>query len=189
MGFVRAIRWLAFSSLVAAEAQSVATTQSASASPSFAYVADDGCIQNDVLVFANQTTTDTAKTPGPILEVTYSRHRYDYCQDSDLGTDAGTSSHPMFSGDLNRALLSVTILGHTASGSPVTVAFALVWEGKGGITSRTDRPQNARAGAAKTIRIENLSRGAAVSGTMDERDISDAIVGASLHTTRKTSSR
>jgi hypothetical protein len=65
----------------------------------------------------------------------------------------------------------------------------LVWERKGSTARQAGRPQNTRAGSAKLIRSENLSRNAVVRGTMDERDISDAMVGASLHTTRKTISR
>jgi hypothetical protein len=190
MGLTRAFAWLALSSLIAANAQPAATTtQALAASASFAYVSDNGCVQNEVIVFVNRTTVVSAKGPSATAEVTYSRHRYDYCEDSDLGTDVGTSLRPMFSGDLNRASLNATITGHTAVGSEVSVSFVLAWEGKGSFTRQTGRPQNTRAGVAKSIRIENLSRGAVVRGTMDERDISDAMVGASLHTTRKTISR
>jgi hypothetical protein len=190
MGLTRACGWLALSSLIAAEAQAPATTtQASTASASFAYVSDNGCIQNEVIVFANRTMVVSAKAPSTTAEVTYSRYRYDYCEDSDLGTDLGTASRPVFSGDLNRASLNATINGHTPSGSVVTVSFVLVWEGKGGITRRADRPQDSRAGSIKSIRSENLSRNAVVSGTLDDRDISDAIIGASLHTTRKTISR
>jgi hypothetical protein len=190
MGHMRACGWLTLSSLIAAEAQTpTTTTQAFAASASFAYVSDDGCVQNDVIVFANRTTVDSAQAPSTTAEVTYSRYRYDYCQDSDLGTDHGTSLRPIFSGDLNRASLNATINGHTAFGSMVTVSFELVWEGKGGITRHASRPQNTRASSAKLIGSENLSRNAVGHGTMDERDISDAMVGASLHTTRKTISR
>jgi hypothetical protein len=56
------------------------------------------------------------------------------------------------------------------------------------VTRKTGGPQNAPAGA-NAMRTENLNRGAVVTGSMDERDISDSVVGASLHTTRKTSSQ
>ncbi|MGO9262191.1 MAG: hypothetical protein ACLQU1_38705 [Bryobacteraceae bacterium] len=158
------------------------------ASASFAYVSDDGCVENEVIVFANQTTA-VADQAGTAAKVMYSRSRYDYCEDSDLGTDVGTSLRPAFSGDLNRAALNATINGTTASGSPVTVSFALVWEGKGGITHQAGRPPNTRSGSTKAIGIENLSRNAVVSGTMDGQNISDATVSASLHTTRKTASK
>jgi hypothetical protein len=191
MGFTRACGWLALSSfLIAAEAQTVATTtQSFAATANFAYVSDDGCVQNEVIVFANRTIVVPAKAPGTTAEVTYTRYRYDYCEDTDLGTDLGTSSRPIFSGDLNRGSLNATINGHTASGSVVTVSLVLVWEGKGGITRRAGGAQNTRAGSARSTPSENLSRNAVVSGSMDDRDISDAIVGASLHMTRKTISR
>ena len=187
MGIMRACGWLALSSLIAAEAQTPATTtQGSTASATFAYVSDDGCVQNEVIVFADRTTVVSAKGPSTTAEVTYTRYRYVYCEDSDLGTDLGTSPRPMFSGDLNRASLNATINGHTASGSVIAVSFVLVWEGKGGITRRVGRPQTTRAGSAKLVPSENLSRNAVVSGTMDDRDISDATIGASLHTTRKT---
>jgi hypothetical protein len=190
MGLTRVCGLLAFSSLMAAEAQTPpTTTQASTASANFAYVSDDGCVQNEVMVFVNRTMVVSAKAPSTTAEVTYSRYRYDYCEDSDLGTDLGTNSRPVFSGDLNRASLNATINGHTDSGSVVTISLVLVWEGKGSITRRASRPQNTRAGSATLIRSENLSRNAVVSGTLDDRDISDAIIGASLHTTRKTISR
>jgi len=187
----RACGWLALSCCMAVHAQPLVTTttQTSSASANFAYVSDDGCVQNEVIVFANQTTVLSGKAPRTTAEVTYTRYRYDYCEDIDLGTDLGTSSLPMFSGDLSRASLNGTIHGHTASGSAVTVSFVLLWNGRGSVTSRAGRPQDARAGGARLIGSENLSRSAVVSGSMDERDIADAVVGASLHTTRKTISR
>ena len=186
----RACGWLAFSSLIAAQAQTAATTsQTAAASANFTYVSDDGCVLNEVIVFANRTTVVKANTPRTTAEVTYTRYRYDYCEDVDLGTDLGASSQAAFSGDLNRASLNAAINGHTASGSPVTVSFVLLWEGKGGITRKVGRPANAPAGSAKSIPTETLNRNAVVTGSMDERDISDAAVGASLHTTRKSISQ
>jgi hypothetical protein len=191
MGLTRARGWLALSTFaIAASAQPAATTtQSFAASANFAYLSEDGCVQNEVIVFANRTTVLSAKAPASTAEATYTRYRYDYCEDADLGTDLGTNSRPVFSGDLNRGSLNVTIAGHTASGSAVTVSFVLVWEGKGGITSRPGRAPVTRAGGAQSIPSENLSRSAVVSGTMDEREISGAMVGASLHTTKKTISR
>ena len=186
MGLTRACGWLALSSLIAAEAQPAATTtQASAASATFAYVSDDGCVQNEVVVFANTRTGVSGKAPSTTAEVTSTRHRYDYCEDSDLGTDLGTGTRPTFSGDLNRASLNAAIDGHTTSGSAVTVSLVLVWEGKGVITHLAGRPRDARAGSAK-IRTENLGRNAVVSGTIDGEDISDSTVGASLHTTRKT---
>jgi hypothetical protein len=182
--------WLALSSLAAAQAQMAATTtRASSASATFSYVSDEGCVQNEVMVFATRTTAVSAKAPGTAAVVTYSRHRYDYCQDTDLGTDLGTSSRLDFSGDLNRASLNATISGHTAVGSAVTVSFVLLWEGRGGITRHAGLPQKTRVGGAKSIRSENLSRNAVVRGAMDELDISDAMVGASLHMTQNTISR
>jgi hypothetical protein len=190
MNLTRACAWLALSSLIGAGAQTATTTtQASAANASFVYVSDDGCVENEVVVLANRTTVVSAKGPSTTAEVTYSRYRYDYCEDSDLGTDLGTSSAPIFSGDLNRASLNATINGHTALGSAVTVSLVLVWQGKGSVTRRAGHPQNTRADSAKVIRTENLSRNAVVSGTMDEWDISDGAVGASLHTTRKTISR
>jgi hypothetical protein len=65
----------------------------------------------------------------------------------------------------------------------------LLWEGKGSITRKEGRPRNSPGSGARLTRTENLNRGAVVTGSMDERDISDAAVGASLHTTRKTMSQ
>jgi hypothetical protein len=177
--------------LIAAQAQTAATTsQTAAASANFTYVSDDGCILNEVIVFANRTTVVKANTPPrTTAEVMYTRYRYNYCEDADLGTDLGTSSQPVFSGDLNRASLNATINGHTASGSAVTVSFVLMWEGKGGVTRKAGRPPSAPASSARSIHTETLNRNAVVTGSMDERDISDAAVGASLHTTRKTISQ
>ena len=186
----RACGWLALSSLIAAQTQTVATTmQTSAASANFTYVSDDGCILNEVIVFANRTTVVSAHAPRTTGEVTYTRYRYDYCEDVDLGTDLGSSAQPAFSGDLNRASLNATIQGHTASGSPVTVSLVLLWEGKGSITRKEGRPRNAPDSGTRLARTENLNRGAVVTGSMDEREISDAAVGASLHTTRKTMSQ
>ena len=185
MGLKRVFIWLALSSSIVVQAQTAATTTQASiASASFAYVSDDGCVQNEVVVFANKSTVGSGKAPVTSAEVTYSRYRYDFCEDSDLGTDMGTSVRPAFSADLNRASLNATISGHTPSGSVVTVSLVLEWDGKGSVTRQVRRPQNARASGS-----EHLSRNASVSGTMDGEDISDEMVGASLHTTRKTASR
>jgi hypothetical protein len=186
----RACGWLALSGWIAANAQTAApATHTSAATANFAYVSDDGCVQNEIIVFASRTTVVSDKTPHTTAEVTYSRYRYDYCEDTDLGTDLGASSQPVFSGDLNRASLNATVNGHTASGSAVTVSFVLVWEGKGVIARRMGRPQNTRDGGANLVRNENLSRTAVVSGSMDGLDISGATVGATLHTTRKTISR
>jgi hypothetical protein len=190
MGLIRARGWLVLSSLIVAEAQTAATTtEVSSASATFTYTSDDGCVQNEVIVFANRTTVASAKAPITTTQVTYSRYRYDYCEDSDLGTDQGSSPRPGFSGDLNGASLNAAINGYTTSGSVGTISFALVWQGKGRITRQTGRPQNTRAGKSKLIRNEDLSRNALVRGTIEDRDISDATVGASLRTTRKTISR
>lgn len=181
---------LALFPLIAAEAETIgATTHTSAASANFIYVSDDGCILSEVIVFANRTTVVSAGAPRTTAEVTYTRYRYDYCEDADLGTDLGSSSQPVFSGDLNRALLNATIHGHTASGSPATVSFALTWDGKGGITSKTGRPQNSPGAGARLTRTENMSRNAAVSGSVDEQDISDSAAGASLHVTRKAISQ
>jgi hypothetical protein len=90
---------------------------------------------------------------------------------------------------LNGASLNATIEGRTAQGSVVSVTLALVWEGKGNITRQASPPQKTRAGGARPIRGENLSRNAVVTGTVDRRDISDAMVDASLRRIRETISR
>ena len=181
---------LALSPLIAAETETIGTTtQTSAASANFIYVSDDGCILNEVIVFANRTTVVSAGAPRTTGEVTYTRYRYDYCEDTDLGTDLGSSSQPAFSGDLNRALLNATIHGHTPSGSPATISLALMWEGKGSVTSKTARPQNSPSGSPGLARTQNMSRNATVSGSVDEQDVSDAAVGASLHTTRKAISQ
>ena len=190
MGLTRACGWLALSSLIAAEAQTTTTTTLAFvAGASFAYASEDGCVQNEVVVFANRTTVVSAKAPRTAAAVMYSRHGYDYCEDSDLGTETGAGVRPIISGDLNRASLNATIGVPSASGPVVTVSLVLVWEGKGGITRQARRPPNTRSGSAKSIRSLNLSRNATVSGTIDGQDISGAMVAASLHTSRKTISR
>jgi len=190
MVLTRACGWLALSSLIAAAPQTSTTTQSSVANASFAYVSDDGCVQNEVTVFANTTTVVSAALPKRSVSVIYSRYRYDNCEDSDLGTEVGTAARPAFSGDLNKASLNATIGGSTASGSAVTVSFVLVWEGKGGITRLAGRPQNPpRARSTRVIRSENLSRNAVVSGTIDGLNVSGGMVSASLHTTQNTISR
>jgi hypothetical protein len=178
--------WLAFCSLIAAQAQpATTTTRALAASATFAYPSDDGCVENDVIVFANQTTVASAKTPGATAEVMYYRHRYDYCADADLGTDQGTSRRPVFSGDLNRAALTAAISGTSASGSAVSASFELVWEGKGAITPT---PKTA-SGSTKMVRDESLTRNAVLSGTIDGQSVSSALVSANLHSTRRTISR
>jgi len=196
MRLLCAFGWLAISASIATAGQaprpaqaSTKTVQSSSVSATFAYVSDGGCVQNQVVVFANLRTASSSKAPQTTADVTYSRHRYDDCDDADLGTDIGTSSRPAFSGDLNKALLNATVEGHTPSGSAVAVSFALVWEGKGAITRHPGRLPAARADGAKPIASESLSRSAAVSGSMDGEDISDAVVSGSLHTSRKTTHR
>jgi hypothetical protein len=189
MRLTRACCWLAIFPLIAAEAQTATTTQVSAASANFSYVSDDGCVQNDVMVFATRRTEVSAKAPSTTGVVTYSRYRYDYCQDSDLGTDLGSSSRPELSGDLNRTSLNATINGHTASGATVTISFVLTWEGKGTVTRQVSSPKNARAANARLTRSENMTRNAVVRGTVDERDVSEAMVGASLRATQNTMSR
>jgi len=172
--------------LIAGETQTATTTLASAASASFAYMSDDECVQNEVLVFANMRTVASAKATTTTAEVAYSRHRYDYCKDSDLGTDMGSTSRPVFSVDLNTASVDASIDGHTDSGSVTTFSIALVWQGRGGIKRQVDRPQNAVVGSPTLIRQENLSRNAVVSGTVDRQDAADALVGASLHTSRRT---
>jgi len=180
---------LTFFTLASAEAQKTTTTQASAANASFAYVSDDGCVQNDVVVFANKTTVVSANPPTTKTAVTYSRYRYDYCDDADLGTDMGASAQPVFSGNLDGALLNATVNGTTAAGSAAPVSIVLVWEGRGARTSLAARPHT-RAGSPKVIHSENLSRNAVVvSGTIDGQDISQSLVSASLRTTLKTTSR
>src|SRR6266568_9621534 len=66
-----------FDSIAAAQ---TTTTQASTGSANFSYVSDDG------------------KGPASTAEVTYTRYRYDYVEDIDLGTDLGTSPQPLFSG-------------------------------------------------------------------------------------------
>jgi hypothetical protein len=181
--------WLAFFAGAAAAQTVTTTTQASAASANFAYVSDDGCVQNEVMVFVTRTNATTAKGPATTAEVTYTRYRYDYCEDIDLGTDLGSNPRPVFSGDLNRASLNATINGHTTSGALVTVSLALVWDGRGSVIRKEGRPQAARTGGAKLIRSASSSRNAVVTGTMDERDISFATVGARLQTTQNTIAR
>jgi len=118
--------------LDAAQAQPVPTTRrrrrQAPISPTWS---DDGCVQNEVIVFANQTTVVSGNAPRNHREVTYTRYRYDYCEDTDLGTDLGTSSQPMFSGDLNRASLECRHpRAYRLRFRSVTVRLVLVWNGR-----------------------------------------------------------
>lgn len=188
MRLTHAYCWLAIFPFIAAEAQTAMTTQVSTASANFSYVSDDGCIQNDVMVFATRRTVVSDKAPSTTGVVTYSRYRYDYCQDSDLGTDLGSSSRLDLSGDLNKTSLNATIQGHTASGSTVSISFVLMWEGKGNVTRQVSTPPNARAANAKLTRSDMI-RNAVVRGTVDERDVSEAVVGARLRSTQNTMSR
>lgn len=187
MGPLRACSLLAFSSLILIEAHA-ATTQTSTASASFVYMSDDGCVQNQVIVFANRMTPISSQAPGTAIEVTYFRDRYDYCKESDLGTDTGTSRRPLFSADLNRAALNATIDGHTVTGSPVTISFDLVWEGQGTITGRK-AALRAHGESGRLMHRQTLSRNAAVNGSVDDHDISGAVVGASLQTISRIVSR
>ena len=190
MGLSYTCAGLALFSLISAQAQTATTKQTSAASASFAYVSDDGCVQNEVIVFATKTTVTAAATPNPTSAVTYSRYRYDDCQDADLGTDVGSSQRSLFSGDLNKAMLNATINGTTASGGTVTISIVLVWEGKGSPTRLPGHPANQRAGGPKVIRGESLSRNATlVSGTIDGQDVSHGVVSAILHTTQTTTPR
>jgi hypothetical protein len=189
MGLTRACSWLALSSWIAATPQTPTTTLRSAANAIFAYVSDDGCVQNEVVVFASRTTVMSADPQKATVLATYYRNRYNFCEDSDLGTELGTSSQSIFSGDLNRASLTGTISGPTASGPVAAASFVLVWQGNGDITRLADRPQQTRAGRAKVIRSEDLTRNAVASGTIDGRDVSSGVVGAILHTTEKTISR
>jgi hypothetical protein len=189
MGLVRACGCLAVFSLFPVQAQQSTTTRSSAASATFSYVSDDGCVQNDVSVFANSTTLAGTNPLNTKTTVTYSRYRYDYCADTELGVDMGTNPKPVFSGSLDKALLNASITGTTASGTAVSVSLVLLWEGKGAAERLADRPQNTRAGSPKVIRSENLRRNATVSGTIDGQDVSSGMVHATLHTTQKTTAR
>jgi len=182
----RACVFLALWSSIASTQTAATPAQTSAASANFAYVSDDGCVLNEVIVFASRTSVVRADTPRITTEATYTRYRYDYCEDADLGTDLGVTSQPVFSADLGRASLNTTINGHTAAGSPVTVSLVLRWEGKGDVARKTGRPQTAPAGGAKPVSTETANRAAAVTGTIDDRDISGSVAGASLHTTRKS---
>jgi hypothetical protein len=176
--------------LFSAQAQTATSKkQTFSARASFTYMTDDGCVQNEVIVFANKTTMVAAVPPSTTTGVTYSRYRYDYCEDSELGMDVGTSPQLTFSGDLNKASLYGTISGTAASGSVGTVSLELVWEGTGNITSLPGRPQNKRAGGSKVLHSENMSRHAVVRGTIDGQNVSGGMMTASLHTTQDTISQ
>ena len=61
--------WLALFSLMPAQAQTATTKKTAAASASFAYVSDDGCVHNEVILFANRTTVVSAKPPRTTAEV------------------------------------------------------------------------------------------------------------------------
>jgi len=106
MGFKCVWAGLALSSFLAAQAQTAATTtiQSSAANASFDYLSDDGCVRNEVILFAHRTTVVSGRTPGATVQATYSRHRYDHCEDVDLGPDVGTQPAPGFFGGLEPRL-------------------------------------------------------------------------------------
>jgi hypothetical protein len=187
--FARACGCLALFTCMGLQAQTSVTTQSNSASANFAYLSDDDCVQNDLEVFASKTTVGAANAPKTTTAVTYSRHRYNLCEDTDLGTDVGAAGRTAFSGDLNRASLSATVSGSSGPGSSVTVAFVLEWAGRGDSARLPAMAQSKRAGRPTVVRSENLSRTAAVRGTIDGLDVSGGAVSASLHTTESTISR
>ena len=179
---------LAVFSCVGARAQNAISTQSSSATATFAYLSDDDCVQNEVEVFASRTTVTSASGPPPSMTATYSRHRFDICENIDLGADIGATGHGTFTADLDRASLSATIGGVSPSGARTTINIALEWAGRGATVQPSAAPSNQIAGKPKVTR-GSASRSAVARGTVDGIDVSDAAVGASLHLEQHTVSR
>lgn len=168
-------------------------SQVLTASANLAFVSPEGCIQNEVSIFVRQTTAKpgAAKTAGPKSDVTYSRSRFDLCEDDDLGTDLGSSSTAVISGDLNRVRVDASIdginralrRGFDASEPPIRVAFSLTWTGTGDILRVGRNPGAANARAA--VRPDSRSRSATLQGRVDGQDVPAGSIGSILLTTRQ----
>jgi len=163
------------------------------ASANLAFVSPDGCIQNEVSIFIRQTNAKPGaeKTAGPKNDVTYSRSRFDLCEDDDLGTDLGSSSTAVISGDLNRVRVEASIdgiprairAGFDASQPLVRVSFSLTWIGTGDIihVGRNPGAPNPRA----AVRPDSRSRSATLQGHVDGQDVPAGSIGSILLTTRQ----
>jgi hypothetical protein len=174
------------------------TVQILSASASVEFVSHDGCIQNEVSIFIKRTTAlqGASKETGTRGEATYSRSRYDLCEDTDLGTDVGSSSAAVLSGDLQRIHLDIAIEGVShaigrgldAAVPPVRISFSLTWSGTGNI-HRVGGSPGTSSSAKVVVRQNSQSRGATVGGQVDGEEIFSGSIGSIMLTTRQTIAR
>jgi hypothetical protein len=163
-----------------------ATVEVRSASADLAFVSREGCVQNEISIIVHQTTVRPGASQDARTEthVSYSRSRFDFCEGVDLGTDLGSSRTALFSGDLNRARLDVSIDGVDASQSTIRISFSLTWNGTGNI-QRAGRSPSASPDAKAAVHTVSQSRNAWVEGRVDGQDVSGATIAASLQTTRE----
>ena len=178
---------LALLSGMSLEAQTATTTKSSSATASFAYLSDDDCVQNDVEVFASQTTVASSKVPKTTMAATYSRHRYNLCEDSDFGHRLRSRRATGLRGRFGPCVSQRDHQWLKWSRLDDGRCFCVGWAGKGESTRLPAPPETKRTGRPTVIRSENLSRGAIVRGAIDGQDISGTEQSShSLHTAQNT---
>lgn len=163
--------------------------QALSATANLAFISRDGCVQNEVSIFLNQTIPAANATPGVPgkADVTYVRNRFDFCEGVDLGTDRGSSHAVSVSGDLNRLRVDGTIDGTDASQAAIRLTFSIMWTGMGEIRRVTHASGAANAKGA--ARPDTQSRSATVIGRVDGEDVSEASIGSILLTMRQTKTK
>jgi len=163
-----------------------------SATANLAFVSYEGCVQNEISIFVNQTSVWPGASGEPHSEtaISYSRTRFDLCEDIDLGTDTGASRSAHFSADMSRAQLEASIEGTGPSQAPTRISLSLTFIGTGD-THQASRspgaPTNAKAKVA--VRTDSQTRNAWVQGRIDGQDVSGGSLGASLQITRQTITR
>jgi len=162
------------------------SVQALSATANLTFISRDGCVENDISIFVNQTTPAPNATRGVSgkTDVTYSRSRFDFCEGVDLGTDRGSSRAITVSGDLKRLRLDGSIDGTDGSQAATRLAFSITWTGMGEIHRVTHpaSPANAKIAA----RPDTQSRSATVAGHVEGEEVSDASIGSILLTMRQT---
>jgi hypothetical protein len=163
--------------------------QALSATANLAFLSGDGCVQNEILIFVNQTS-GAPNTPGGVpgkTDVTYSRSRFDFCEGVDLGTDRGSSQAVTVSGDLKRLRLDGTINGMDRAQVATRVTFSITWTGMGEIHRVTHAAGTPNAKGA--ARPDTQSCTATVVGRVEGEEISEASIGSILLTMRQTKTR
>jgi hypothetical protein len=160
-----------------------------SATANLAYISRDGCVQNEISIFVNQTIPVPNKAgavPGK-TEVTYLRTRFDFCEGVDLGLDRGSSRAVTVTGDLKRLRLDGAIDGTDGSQGSTRVTFSIAWTGMGEI-HRVTHPSGA-PNAKGAARPDTQSRSAIVDGRVEGEEVSEASIGSILLTIRHTKTR